>query len=487
MLLRLGLDGAALLRSPGRYRDTEEAWNASVAWLSWEAGWGPATLLDLQYRSFCGGCSAVSALSLPSMATFGPELWASKLLALAWTAATLVLLFLGLRRMHEPSAWASLVLLALPWPGLQDLSLMLWGNHAELGLLLAASLALRGRPLAQGLTLGAALWFGRTSLFFVPLFALEALWTADRGGRLRHLGGLLAGASLLLLPAGSGDSGFTSLALRDHLLPEGGPGLFNRLELLLAPEALNTRLALHRRQLFPALAALFGALSGLLLVAWRRPRGAWLLPACALLFLLAFSLTGFKVPLPGKVLPVVNLRYHAPWFLLLTLLSGLGAGLAWSRSRIAGGLLLALQLSAVGWAQLNRQDEPRPEPLDRSILHLGHLVENLTPRLPEEAIGPVEDEQAERVLRLVRAAKTVEEGREQELLQGSEDDRRVLGAVLVARVPAEELPEETYVREGAASVMMGRCPRGWSCEPAGPDSPLFEVMRPLSVKRLRSP
>lgn len=481
MLLRLGLDVTALARSGGRYRDAEEAWNATVGWLTWEAGWGPGVLLDLQYRSFCGGCSLVSAMSIPAMAIWGPDLLASKLLALAWTAATLVLMFVGLRRVHEPWAWATLLLLALPFPGPQDLSLMLWGNHAELGLLLAAALALRGRPLAQGLTLGLALWFARTSLFFVPVLALETLLVAQRAGRSRLLLGLALGASLLLLPAGLGETGFTSVEPADHLLPEGLEGLRRRLALLLDPASLNTRLALNRQQVGPALVALAGASVGLVALAWRRPRDLWWLPALALAWVAAFSLTGFKVPLPGKVLPVVNLRYHAPWFLVLSLLSGLGVGLAWSRWRAAGVALLALQLGAVGWSHSQRQDAPRPEARDRSIVDLGHVVENATWRLETAALAPAQDPEAEAVLRLMRAARTLEERGESALLAGDEDDRRILGALLVATRPAEELPEDAWVREGAASVMMGRCPRGWACARAT-GGPLQGVMRPLSVK-----
>ena len=335
-LVRASGDAWLLVRDPPRFVNHEEAYNATVGWMVWHTGeW--SQLLDLQYRSFCGGCSVVAALAGPTLAAAGDHFLAWKGLALLWSLMTLVMGFFALREIAgEAAGWTAAILLAIPPAGLSELGLMLWGNHQESALLLFTALALRRRPLIQALVLGLSVVFCRTSLYFVivllPL-ALRADW--------RSVGTFVAGLSALLLPTAEGFDGQIPelLSVSSNLLPEGIDGVLRRLALLLDPSELGPRLFLARHSTLPALTVLGVALVATVVLLRQRQ---WLLPALALVFLLAFCISGLNMPLEGKVLPVVNARYHAPWMLLLLLLPAACPG----RWRALAGLSLLASLGA---------------------------------------------------------------------------------------------------------------------------------------------
>lgn len=348
-LVRVLGDGWLLWRDPPRFVNHEEAYNATVGWLLWHTGeWGQ--LLDLQYRAFCGGCTVVGTLAAPTLGVFGDHFLAWKGLAMLWAVATLLAGFFAFRTLFgQASGWVAAALLALPFAGLSELGLMLWGNHQETALLLLVALGLRERPLAQALVLGLAVPFCRTSLYFVVLLlplALRRDW--------RALGPFLLGLCPLLLPGAEGYVGEVPMLFSplDNLAPQGLEGVLERAGLLLDPRELGLRLFLARDASWAAALVLgVAALSAGLQVRERR----FLLPALALGFALAFVLTGFKVPLEGKVLPVVNARYHAPWMLLLLLLPAAAPG----RWKALAGLSLLVSLGARGL-----KDPPRPVSLE---------------------------------------------------------------------------------------------------------------------------
>ena len=122
----------------------------------------------------------------------------------------------------------------------------------------------------------------------------------------------------------------------DHLLPEGLPGAWKRLRLLLDPAALAPRLFLVQEMTVGAALVLCNAAVSAVILVRRRCALPLLLAA---VFVVAFSVTGFHVPLPGRILPVVNARYHAPWMVLLLLLPA--AAIAGRRSL----LLLVIPVS----------------------------------------------------------------------------------------------------------------------------------------------
>ena len=87
---------------------------------------------EMQYRTFCGGCTAEGVMAVPLYVVFGPTV-------LAWKAvpATIHLLIVALGcwcawRGAGPRAGAAFAGLMLAAPGYyRDLALTGWGNHAE--------------------------------------------------------------------------------------------------------------------------------------------------------------------------------------------------------------------------------------------------------------------------------------------------------------------------------------------------------------------
>jgi hypothetical protein len=184
----------------GRHLYLEELYNWRAGLLlacgHWESVWA------LQYRPFCGGCTAEAVVAAPLLRLLGDGLWAWKLVP-----AGFHLLGVGagaalLGRSGGAVGWL-LVVLAAP-PFCRALALTGFGNHAEVGgLCLLATLLVAtgegqaagrrwGLGLPGGAVAGLALWFAYSAAW-LPL-ALLGL-----AGR-RSLPWLL-GLPLGLLPA----------------------------------------------------------------------------------------------------------------------------------------------------------------------------------------------------------------------------------------------------------------------------------------------
>jgi hypothetical protein len=352
---------------PERFVNREEAHNATAAWL-FAHGHLLGDVMRVQYRSFCGGCSVVALAGAPFFA-LSDALWAWKLLALGWTAAIQLAGFAALRAAVNPAAgWAWLLLGLAPTPGGLDLSLMLWGNHQEsaLPVLLALWAQARGRAFAAGLGLGFALFFARTSAY-AALVLVPLAFAGGRRAAAPTLAGLAVGAAPLLLPAADGDAGWYRFA--DAVLPTLEKAA-DRAGTLLLPHDFGVRAFLplpHPDRLGSAWLAAAAA-SAVALVLWRRGRRV---VALALAWVFAYTFTSFPIFLVNPRVPVNNVRYHAPWLFLLTLLVAAGAGVAWGRGRRvaagavvaalvlvdAGALLQVMSRPAPGW-----RDLPAPDP-----------------------------------------------------------------------------------------------------------------------------
>ncbi|MCB9791382.1 MAG: hypothetical protein H6741_01530 [Alphaproteobacteria bacterium] len=202
-LLLLELLGtlADLLLGPHAQVPPEALYNARAGLLV-ACGHGDA-LWEMQYRAFCGGCSAEALLAAPSFLALGPSVLAWRLVPAA--------LHLGVVGAGAAWAWRSLgpwmaalwVTLMMGAPGFyRELALTGFGNHAEASaftLGAAALLVLGGARrrvqllsgAAAGLLAGLGLWFCYTAAHALP--ALLALALAR--GRWR-LGALLLAAPL---------------------------------------------------------------------------------------------------------------------------------------------------------------------------------------------------------------------------------------------------------------------------------------------------
>ena len=229
-VVRVGNDAQRLLGNPTRYWNWEESYNAAVGYYAWTAGlWDQ--LLRLQQKSFCGGCTVVGLLAAPSLGMFGDHLWAWKLVPLAWTVATL---FVGAGALKalvgDAAALAWLVLFAVPPPGVSELGLMAWGNHAESTIFVLGALwaTARQRYGIAAFLLGFGVWFCRTSayaaLVLVPLLSVRG----GRAGAVRTLGGVALGLLPLALPAAAGDAGGYDLGIGSLLAPDGWAGVVAR-------------------------------------------------------------------------------------------------------------------------------------------------------------------------------------------------------------------------------------------------------------------
>ncbi|MCK6507470.1 hypothetical protein L6R53_29580 [Myxococcota bacterium] len=144
--------------------------------------------LDLQYRTFCGGCTAEAWLAVPLFATLGPTHLVWKLVPALFHAAILALgAGVAARAAGAPAA-AAWALLMLGAPGYyRELAHTGWGNHAEstalpllaLVLLLGAERAPAPARALRGALAGAAtglgLWFAHTSAHLLPAALLVAL------------------------------------------------------------------------------------------------------------------------------------------------------------------------------------------------------------------------------------------------------------------------------------------------------------------------
>jgi hypothetical protein len=335
-------------------------------------------LADLQYRSFCGGCSADALLGAAPMRLLGASVGSWKVVPLglhAVAVGSLVgiaavaggrrsgLVVLGLL-LAAPAAWRELVLTG-------------WGNHAEsaaftfgaAALLIGARRRAWGAGLA-GVVAGLGLWYAWISAHALPALAVGALLAGGPRALLAFGVGLPLGAAPLGL----------FLIARPAALPETG-GLWAHIDLA-SPTAwlrwwteplLPGRSWPHGDGALRWLGAAATVGLGLLGVAGtsriiegrRAPAGvaaavvALGLAGMGLATLLRHDLWVDNATLMG--FDPFALRYRAPALPLLVL----GAGLAAGRSRGAAGvgLLIAafgLQQRVAGWVMGPGQDLSRP-------------------------------------------------------------------------------------------------------------------------------
>ncbi len=467
---RVLLGAARFNAAPLRLVNVEESYNATVAWM---LGHAPVweLLPELQYRSFCGGCTVVSVLGVPAMLLGGDALWAWKAVAVLWAAATLVVGFFALDRLiGRPAAWAWVALSCVPPVGALDLSLMLWGNHQESGLFVLTALwafAAR-RGLALGLALGLGLWFARTSAYAMVILAPAALFSL-RGQRIPLMAGLALGAAPLLVDAGGGDAGWYRFG---DALAVDLAGLPKRATTLLSPAALGARLWLPARDAAPlgALWLVLG-LGGAALAFAGRTRSVLALQAA---WVLAYCGTTFPIFLVSARVPVNNIRYHSPWALLLTLGVAAGFGAAWQRGwrrSAAVGLALLLVGNVVMLGRLNWQRDPRA--WQAPVVDLAGFVQTVAPRGASGELERAADPRADAVLRRLRGLRL---GRERTVIRAVEaagDDpivRSGLGEAVVepcaelgaavAVLDQVPLPARLHVGRGMA-LTLGLCPQRW--------------------------
>jgi len=142
----------------------------------------------LQYRSFCGGCTAEAVLAVPLFRALGATVQAWKVVPVLFHLG-ITLLGTGVARLAGgPRAAVVWLLLMIAAPGFyRDLALTGWGNHVEstifpLGALLLLAAGARVRPWARSpllLTAGAwaglGLWFCHTSAHALPALGVAAL------------------------------------------------------------------------------------------------------------------------------------------------------------------------------------------------------------------------------------------------------------------------------------------------------------------------
>ena len=137
-------------------------------------------VLELQYRTFCGGCTAEALIAAPLFQLFGPTTLAWKLVPITFHLVTVAAgAVLALRASGRAAAVVFVGLMAAAPGFYRELSLIGWGNHAESSALtlLAACLVVRGvgGAAVAGLVAGLGLWFCHTSAYGVPALAAVAL------------------------------------------------------------------------------------------------------------------------------------------------------------------------------------------------------------------------------------------------------------------------------------------------------------------------
>ncbi len=142
----------------------------------------------LQYRPFCGGCTAEAVLAVPLFRAFGATVQAWKLVPVAFHLGVVFLGTAVARLAGGQRAALVWLLLMIAAPGFyRDLALTGWGNHVEssvfpLGAVLLIAWAARAGPWARapllvgaGLWTGLGLWFCHTSAHALPALAVAAL------------------------------------------------------------------------------------------------------------------------------------------------------------------------------------------------------------------------------------------------------------------------------------------------------------------------
>lgn len=227
ILLELLLSFGDVVFGPWGQMHWEELFNTRAGL---QAACGHLTELDvLQYRTFCGGCTAEAAMAAPLFLAIGPTVLVWKALLLVFHAGVLAGGALLLRKIGGPAgpgaalAWVGLLAAAPGW--YRELLHTGWGNHVECAAFPLLALALLLRPgwdpagaaapaggglsafgggllrgFVGGLLLGAGLWFGQTSAWGAPLVLLATLDARRVAARVGAALGLLPAAAVGMLP-----------------------------------------------------------------------------------------------------------------------------------------------------------------------------------------------------------------------------------------------------------------------------------------------
>lgn len=332
MLLRATLDLARLGAIPDRFRDPEELLSACAGLFFWHTGaW--SHLLDLQYKAFCGGCSVHAATAAVLLGVGGNSWLLWKLIPLGWTLIQLPLGVLAMRAIAPRGAdLALLALLTVPPVGATDVGLMAWGNHPESGAFVLGAIALTGRSwLWSGVVAGLGVWFCRTTAYVLPLLLILARRDAWRVAL-----GAAVGMLPILLPQARGEVGAYDVGLALKLDPA-------RLATLWRPVDLGTRLW----PMLPTTEAMAAIWVGAAVLAAIAGRGPALILAAT--FAVGFLFSTQDIPLRGG--RVINLRYHAPWFLLMAMVVASAFGRPRTKHLAWAALVAMLAVNTVGWAR----------------------------------------------------------------------------------------------------------------------------------------
>jgi len=323
--------------------DPEEMINASHAWTIAQEGLGLAW--PLQYRPFCGGCTADALLGAALFSWLPPSWVIWKLVPVGFTV---LLAWAGMRTLHRRVGPAAAVafglLLVFPPRAWLQLSLIAWGNHYESGVLVlcAALLASRrstGAAAGAGMVLGLAIWVGFSALFGVPALIL---WLA-LARRWRSLGALILGLQVVWIPWGlqwglAGTTPFSGI----YQTGEAVPSLARipaKLGNLFHPRQLMALFGIREHALGKTLGLAYAgvAAGGLCWAAWRDLPLARLVALLVGAWVAVYAVVRFEMGLPPapEVAVAGTVRYAAPLYPALFLGLSVVLGHLWQRRRWA--------------------------------------------------------------------------------------------------------------------------------------------------------
>ena len=413
--LQIGLNLLAV-SDPQRIEiDPEERYNAAVAWMVAEGNLD--AIFAMQYRPFCGGCTA-DALAAAALFTVLPRaLVVYKLVPITLSALVLAAGLRLLRPLGRPAVWAWAALCLLPPRAGLHLSLIAWGNHTEAGALVALALLclhLARRPMTAGFAYGLGLWVS-----FSGAFGLLAAALGPRSGP-RPLVRLAAGMAIGLFPwlifaLATGQNPISSVYGDDDAVPVLGR-VPHKLLTLFAPRQVQALLGMPDGaaglalglcvglSALAAIASLPVATTGALRAASPLARGLRLTLAS---YLVIYSLVRFQIDMPASPAIAVPgaVRYAAPLYPLLALAWALAFGRWWA----AGRRPLALALIAAPLAAgLAARAELRPQwgPWTQAAPDWAHARQQLAYAVPiERHLAPPGVDPATRAVHAYGAAR----------------------------------------------------------------------------------
>jgi hypothetical protein len=331
--------------------DSEEGFNAGQSWMLLQGHW--KDLWSMQYRPYCGGCTAEAVLGALLLKIL-PRSW------LVWKlvplAVGMVGLWLGFRTLvARKGMFAGLLFAVLwifpPWAPL-GWSLVAWGNHMEAGVIGLASLIylLEGKKVRAGLVAGLGVWFSFSGAF-AALGGLGLLaYRRDKLGLGRYFLGSVGGPLIWVWSwLDSGVHPFHTIYAEDEAIPDP-LRIPAKLALLVRPELLA---GLFGSAPLPNGAWIGGSVLAVVLVIFaigfsqRSVSLAYLCCWLLLFFCLGFEIRGVgpgSVPWPGA------LRYFgAAWPVLVFLIAEVAGGLPSRTLRIVLVLPLVLSGAVAQW------------------------------------------------------------------------------------------------------------------------------------------